>query len=185
MLIVCIYFNSYRRDPHQTHSRQAHSILATMQVNVSRCRYEPLYINGVFLEYEVDSGSVSNETWRNLVVPGKVLFFLKHLMFQVMHCNCRQRWNVRPPSKEKPKPRYAICLIVISTSSSWTNWHVLEPKIQTVTCQQMRIKETMKCLAAVLEDTLGTCTRTTARLFLRPGANCMIRPKRSVLIAVM
>ncbi|KAM3175504.1 hypothetical protein ACTXT7_008390 [Hymenolepis weldensis] len=42
-------------------------------------------------------------------------------------------------------------------------FNVLEPKIQIVTCQQMRIKETMRRLAAVLEDTLGTCTRTIAR----------------------
>ncbi|VDL60205.1 unnamed protein product [Hymenolepis diminuta] len=64
-------------------------------------------------------------------------------------------------------------------------FNVPNPKIQSLTCPQLRIKEMMKRFATVFEDTLGECTQATARLFLKPGANCVFRPKRPVSIAAM
>ncbi|VUZ51173.1 unnamed protein product [Hymenolepis diminuta] len=52
---------------------EAHGIQTTIQVDVSRHRYEILFINGIFLEFQADTGFditiVSNEAWKTLSSP--------------------------------------------------------------------------------------------------------------------
>ncbi|VUZ50489.1 unnamed protein product [Hymenolepis diminuta] len=43
----------------------------------------------------------------------------------------------------------------------------------------------MKHFATVFEDTLRKCTQATTRLILKPGANCVFRPKRPVPVTAL
>ncbi|VDL59761.1 unnamed protein product [Hymenolepis diminuta] len=66
-------YKSHRRGRFQNQRRQAHGILTTLQVNVSRRRYVTLCINGRHIELQVDTGSditiVSAEAWKSLGLP--------------------------------------------------------------------------------------------------------------------
>ncbi|VUZ42976.1 unnamed protein product [Hymenolepis diminuta] len=131
-----------------------------MRINVRGRRYETLCINETYLGSQVDTGSditiVSNEAWKTLDSPKLGTVSFK---VTIASADVVQLWLRYQPPRVRLNPR--------------------------VICSQMLVEEMMKRFAAVLEDILRKCTQSTARLFLKSGANFAFRPKRSVLIAAV
>ncbi|VUZ56015.1 unnamed protein product [Hymenolepis diminuta] len=163
-----------------------------IKLNIAKRHCETLCINGIFLELQIGTGSevtiVSDEAWKTLVSPK--LDTVPFKVFSAFGDAVQLSGAMKYEAASKGKTAATVCHVadydINLLRLDWIDmFNALEPKIQSVTCPQVRIKVMMKRLVVMFENTLGNFKQTTTGLFPKPGVNFVFRPKRPLLVASM